>query len=65
MNRERGRQPGQLIIRVRWQALATPWFDYWFLPIEELAALAEATGWKLTDRVFGEHDYLAELVMVE
>lgn len=63
LNRERGRQPGQMIIRVRWQALATPWFDYWFLPIEELEAVAGAAGWKLADRVFENEHYLAELVM--
>ena len=35
-NRDRGRHPGQLVIRVRWRYLATPWFDYWFLPIHQM-----------------------------
>ena len=44
-NRERGRLPGHLRIRVRHGALATPWFDYLLASPEELRALAAGTGW--------------------
>ena len=61
LNRERGREPGQMQIRVRWRRLATPWFDYWFLPAERLAELARAYGWELVDTVHERDHYLAEL----
>ncbi|MDJ0664043.1 MAG: class I SAM-dependent methyltransferase [Acidimicrobiia bacterium] len=65
LNRERGRPPGQLRLRVRWGNLASPWFDYWFIAIDELRTLAAASGWELVDVVTedGGH-YLAELVLV-
>ncbi len=61
MNRKRGRRPGQLIIRVRWRAIATDWFDYWFLPVAELESLAMARGWRLADTVYERDHYLVEL----
>lgn len=64
-NRDRGKPPGQMAIRVRWGYLATPWFDYWFQPIEDLAAIAAASGWELVDQAFEDGgNYLAELVML-
>ena len=48
-NRERGRMPGQMRIRVRHRDLATPWFDYLLCSPAELAALLEPTAWQLTD----------------
>lgn len=60
-NRDRDRRPGQMIIRVRWQTLATPWFDYWFLPIEELETIAATSGWRLVDREYEGDNYMAEL----
>ena len=54
-----------MVIRVRWENLATPWFDYWFLPIDELEAIAATSGWKLVDTVIENDNYLAELVLVE
>ncbi len=64
MNRERGREPGQLRIRVRWHRLATPWFDYWFLPVERLAEVAAPCGWELVDTAYEGAHYLAELRLV-
>lgn len=60
-NRDRGRPPGQMTIRVRFQNLATPWFDYWFQPIEELGDLAFRSSWRLTGSAFENDHYLAEL----
>lgn len=61
MNRDRGRPPGQLTIRVRWRHLATSWFDYWFLPADELAAIAARTGWVLAHKEERDGSYLAQL----
>jgi len=65
-NRRRGRMAGQLRIRIRHQAYATPWFDYLLVSPEEMASLAEGTGWELT-RVIdeGEHVYVGVLERVD
>ena len=44
-NRERGRMPGQVTIRIRYGDLATPWYDLLCVSLPELAALLEDTGW--------------------
>ncbi|MFQ5966421.1 MAG: hypothetical protein ACE5MI_02285 [Acidimicrobiia bacterium] len=59
VNRERGRLPGQLRLRSRWTNVASLWFDYLFVPSEELATIAEGSGWRLTDRRAGPASYLA------
>lgn len=46
-NRKRGRLPGQLRFRLRYESYATPWFDYLFLSRAELETLIEPTGWRL------------------
>jgi SAM-dependent methyltransferase len=48
-NRERGRMPGQVTIRIRYAGLATPWYDLLCVDQLELAALIDGTGW---DSVF-------------
>ena len=45
-NRERGRMPGQVTIRIRYGGLATPWYDLLCVSAVELEALAEGTGWR-------------------
>jgi hypothetical protein len=50
-NRARGRMGGQLRIRIRHAAYATPWFDYLLASPEEMAALADGTGWELTGAI--------------
>ena len=46
-NRQRGRLPGQIRIRVRHRHYATPWFDYLFVSPAELETLLVDTGWML------------------
>ena len=41
--------------------MASPWFDYLFLPVEELATIAEGSGWRLTEHEAGPATYLAVL----
>ena len=49
-NRERGRMPGLVTIRMRYGGLATPWYDLLCASPEELEELAAATGWRLAWR---------------
>jgi SAM-dependent methyltransferase len=46
-NRDRGRMPGQIRMRVRHRRLATPWFDYLFATPDEVAPLLDGTAWRL------------------
>lgn len=61
-NRERGREPGQLRIRVRHGDLATPWFDYLFVSVEDLDELVADCGWSLEEvRDGGGGNYAATI----
>jgi SAM-dependent methyltransferase len=48
-NRRRGRAAGHVTIRVRYQRLATDWFDWLIMSPAELADLAASAGWRVTD----------------
>jgi SAM-dependent methyltransferase len=48
-NRRRDRLPGQVTIRVRHRALATPWFDLLWCSIDELVDLCGSTEWRVAD----------------
>jgi len=50
-NRERGRLPGALRMRVRHERLATPWFDYLMAAPDTMAELASETPWTLVDAI--------------
>lgn len=54
-NRERGRLPGALHIRVRYRRYATPWFDYLLAAPDEMEDLVADTPWTLTE-VLGDPD---------
>jgi SAM-dependent methyltransferase len=58
-NRKRGRMGGQIRIRVRYQDVATPWFDYLFLSEPELLETLDGTGWRLLRLLEGERTYVA------
>jgi cyclopropane fatty-acyl-phospholipid synthase-like methyltransferase len=51
MNRRRGHMSGQVRIRVRYKAWASPWFDYLLVSQEEMRKIVEGTGWRVS-RVF-------------
>jgi hypothetical protein len=38
---------GQIRLRVRYQHLATPWFDYLFVSQREMARILAGTGWRI------------------
>ncbi len=44
-NRQRGRMPGQVRLRIRYLRHASPWFDYLFVSKREMRALLKGTGW--------------------
>ena len=46
-NRERGRMPGQLRIRVRFEKYVTDWFDYLLVSKDEMKQILEGTGWEI------------------
>jgi SAM-dependent methyltransferase len=60
-NRERGRMSGQVRIRVRFRDIATPWFDYLMVSTDEMARLAEPTGWRVERVLEGDDTYVAVL----
>ncbi|MBN1270256.1 MAG: methyltransferase domain-containing protein [Kiritimatiellae bacterium] len=47
LNRRRGRMPGQLRIRVRYETWATPWFDYLLVSRDEMKEILQGTGWRV------------------
>ena len=53
MNRARGRMPGQLRLRARYQDYATPWFDYLFVSRQEMTKILNGTGWRISKTVAG------------
>jgi hypothetical protein len=44
-NRERGRMPGQVRVRVRYRDWATPFFEWLFVSPAEMRRLLRGTGW--------------------
>lgn len=44
-NRQRGRMSGQLRLRIRYRAYATPWFDYLLASRDEMRQILAGTGW--------------------
>jgi SAM-dependent methyltransferase len=46
-NRQRGRMPGQIRIRIRFNEWVGPWFDYLLVSPAEMSALVDGTGWEV------------------
>lgn len=60
-NRRLGRLPGQLRLRVRHRDIATHWWDHLLQPPDDLAAMADGTGWTVTAVEADGSLYLATL----
>ena len=60
-NRERGRLPGNVTIRVRYQHLATSWFDLLWASPEELGEICATHGWVLAETEYSGILYAADL----
>jgi SAM-dependent methyltransferase len=52
-NRRLGRMAGQTTIRVRYQRLATDWFDWLAMAPAELAEIAGSAGWQVAELLPG------------
>jgi SAM-dependent methyltransferase len=48
-NEAMGRMPGQLRIRIRYQDMATPFFEYLFASADELRSVLAGTAWTLDE----------------
>jgi SAM-dependent methyltransferase len=53
-NRAAGRVSGQARIRIRYRYCATPWFDHFRCAAEEMARIADGTGWTLARVIAGD-----------
>jgi cyclopropane fatty-acyl-phospholipid synthase-like methyltransferase len=47
-NRQRGRMPGQLRLRILHRKMKGPWFDYLLVSQDEMQAILQGTGWQVT-----------------
>jgi SAM-dependent methyltransferase len=52
-NRKRGRLPGQIRLRIRFDQFVGPWFDYLFVSPSELRSLLDGTGWRVAEMLPG------------
>jgi SAM-dependent methyltransferase len=63
-NRRDGQMAGQLAIRVRYQNLASPWFEWLLMSPGELAEVAAPSGWRVAETLPGVR-YAAVLARTE
>ncbi len=47
LNRKKGRMPGQVRIRIRYQKVVSEWFDIFLLSPDEMSVLVLGTGWSV------------------
>lgn len=55
-NKARGRWPGQITIRVRFESLIGPWFDYLFVSPKEMESILDGTGWAVEEFIGNTND---------
>jgi SAM-dependent methyltransferase len=65
-NQSRGRWPGLMRYRIRYQRLAGPWFEYLYCTPSDLEHLATGTGWEVSsiEREEGNAFYTAILQLI-
>jgi SAM-dependent methyltransferase len=51
MNRQKGRMPGQVRIRFRYQTRKDEWFDYLLVSREEMEEMLLGTGWSIEQTI--------------
>ncbi|MHC4665850.1 MAG: class I SAM-dependent methyltransferase [Planctomycetota bacterium] len=61
-NRNRGRMPGQLRLRLRYAGYATPWFDYLFVSPTELKRIVENTGWQIAHFIHSDSPFYVAIL---
>ena len=62
-NKQRGRMPGQVRIRVRYKKYATPFFDYLLVTRREMEEIVRNTGWGI--RMFVESNDSKYIAIIE
>ena len=62
-NRQRGRMPGQIRIRIRFQRVAGAWFDYLFVSLDEMKDVLNGSGWNVTHVI--EENHPAYVVVID
>ena len=60
-NRRRGRLGGQIRLRVRYRAYATPWVDYLMVSLDEMREIVSGTGWEI-DEVFTDDNFFVAVI---
>ena len=61
-NRERGRMPGQLRVRIRFRKCVGRWFDYLIVSKKEMEEILKGTGWKIREFIdSGDSAYIAAI----
>ncbi len=63
LNKERGKMPGQLKIRVRFKKIIGEWFDYLLVSKKEMEDILEGTGWRI--REFIDSDRSLYVAVIE
>lgn len=60
MNRQRGRMPGQIRMRIRYGKAVGMWFDYLFVSPEEMRQIVEKSEWQIKEFLeSGDANYFA------
>lgn len=49
LNKQRGRMPGQLRLRIRFRKCVGRWFDYLIVSKKEMEDILKGTGWKIKE----------------
>jgi hypothetical protein len=57
-NRQRGRMPGQIRMRIRFKDCVGHWFNYLLVSPPEMADILNGTGWMIR-RTIGDTQYVA------
>ncbi len=61
-NRERGRMPGQIRMRVRCGVWQTEWFDYLMVSRPEMEDILSGTGWQVKEYIASEGPMYAAVI---
>src|SRR3989337_1179467 len=60
LNRQRGRMPGQLRLRIRFRKCVGRWFDYLIVSKKEMEEILKGTGWKIKETIDSDNSaYIA------
>jgi hypothetical protein len=63
-NLRRGREMGLVRLRLRYEDLATPWWDLLLVPRADIDRLVDGTGWAVRERIDDGAEYVLTLVRV-